>query len=219
MKRKIISILALVVVVTGTIFLTGCKDTEVTQPDVMVPTVNESSEVLDEIQNAETEVEIDNVKAGLLAVMSGEKAFVDEQNQEVLINDFNLPSEEAIKVKEYAFVDFDKDGNEELIILTDSNYGAYIVFHYEDANIYGYVINIRSLENLKVDGSFSGNSGIGATTYFKMEFDKNTYEMIEVAKNFENDAEYVISGEKVTKELIDTFVADWNEKENLVFEK
>ena len=94
----------------------------------------------------------------LLKALNNETKVIDENNNELLLSEYKLPSDENIEIEKRTFVDLDSDGNNELVALTKSNYGAYIILRHENNMVYVYTINIRSLNNLKEDGTFIGNN-------------------------------------------------------------
>ena len=102
---------------------------------------------------------------------------------------------------------------------TDSNYGAYLIFHFYNNKIYGYVIGIRSLENLKKDGSFMGSNGADSSVYSKMSFEKDKYTIKEEAVNDGTNNVYKINNKNVTVEEINEFVQNWNLKEDVTYIK
>src|SRR5574344_1409304 len=112
----------------------------------------------------------------LLDVLKNNAKLINENNEEILFKDYRIPGCVTTEANQYAFTDLDKDGIDELIAKTTSDYGAYIIIHYDkkgDGKIYGYMIEARSLENLKADGLFMGSNGADYSEYLSMSFDKN----------------------------------------------
>ena len=155
----------------------------------------------------------------LLDVMNNEEKFINKDNKEVYLKDFKIVEEQTAKVDKYAFVDMDKDGIEELVIYTTSDYGAYVILHYENNKVYGYMIGVRSLENLKTDGSFMGSSGANSNEYSRMTFNKNSYSIKTEAVYDGTDKIYKINNEKVSEKEIKEYVENWNKKENVSWSK
>ena len=160
-----------------------------------------------------------DTKQLLLNVMNNKQKFIDEDNNEVYFKDFKIVENQTAKVDKYAFVDMDKDGTEELVIYTTSDYGAYVILHYENNKVYGYMIGVRSLENLKTDGSFMGSSGANSNEYSRMTFNKNSYSIKTEAVYDGTDKIYKINNEKVSEKEIKEYVENWNKKENVSWSK
>ena len=155
----------------------------------------------------------------LLDVMNNEEKFINKDNKEVYLKDFKIVEEQTAKVDKYAFVDMDKDGIEELVIYTTSDYGAYVILHYENNKVYGYMIGVRSLENLKTDGSFMGSSGANSNEYSRMTFNKNSYNLETEAVYDGTNKDYKINNANVSEKEIKEYVENWNKKENVSWSK
>ena len=160
-----------------------------------------------------------DTKQILLNVMNNKQKFIDENKKEVYLKDFKIVENQTAKVDKYAFVDLDKDGVEELVIYTTSDYGAYVILHYENEKVYGYMIEVRSLENLKADGSFMGSNGANSTEYLRMKFNKNSYTIETEAVYDGNEKVYKINNANVSEKEIKDYVENWNKKENVSWTK
>lgn len=157
----------------------------------------------------------DKIQTLLKDVMNNKKEFTTENNKEVLLKDFVIIDDEKAQVDKYATVDMDSDGIEELIILTTSEYGSYVVLHYENGIIYGYKIGIRSLESLKKDGTFIGSSGATSNEYLTMSFDKNKYKTTAFAIYDTVNNVYEVEGKKVSEEFAKEYTDKWAERESV----
>lgn len=155
------------------------------------------------------------VQALLSDVMNNKKKFTTENNKETYLKDFVIIENQKAKVDKYAYVDMDSDGILELVILTTSDYGAYVVLHYENGVIYGYKIGIRSLESLKKDGTFISSSGATSNEYSTMSFDKNKYKITAFAKYDTVNNVYEVDGNKVDKEVAKEYTDNWSKRENV----
>ena len=151
--------------------------------------------------------------------MNNKQKFIDEDNNEVYFKDFKIVENQTAKVDKYAFVDMDKDGTEELVIYTTSDYGAYVILHYENSKVYGYMVGVRSLENLKTDGSFIGSSGANSNEYLRMTFNKNSYNLETEAVYDGTNKDYKINNANVSEKEIKEYVENWNKKENVSWSK
>lgn len=161
----------------------------------------------------------DNTKQILLDVMNNKHKFIDENNKNVYLKDFEIVEGQTAEVETYAFVDMDDDGIDELIIYTTSDYGAYVILHYENQEVYGYMIGVRSLENLKSDGTFIGSNGADSHEYLRMEFNKNEYSIETEAVYDKIDKIYKINDTDVSEKEIKDYTEKWSKKEDVSWSK
>ena len=150
----------------------------------------------------------------LLKALNNETKVIDENNNELLLSEYKLPSDENIVIEKTTFVDLDSDGNNELVALTKSNYGAYIILRHENNMVYVYTINIRSLNNLKEDGTFIGNNGVQSYAYMKLSFNKNLYESKILAEVNKTENIYKINEKDVSKETFLDYENEFNNKKD-----
>ena len=150
----------------------------------------------------------------LLKALNNETKVIDENNNELLLSEYKLPSDENIVIEKTTFVDLDSDGNKELVALTKSNYGAYIILRHENNMVYVYTISIRSLNNLKEDGTFIGNNGAQSYAYMKLSFNKNLYETKILAEVNETENVYKINEKDVSKQTFLDYENEFNNKKD-----
>ena len=150
----------------------------------------------------------------LLKALNNETKVIDENNNELLLSEYKLPSDENIEIEKTTFVDLDSDGNNELVALTKSNYGAYIILRHENNMVYVYTINIRSLNNLKEDGTFIGNNGAQSYAYMKLSFNKNLYETKILAEVNKTENIYKINEKDVSKQTFLDYENEFNNKKD-----
>ena len=150
----------------------------------------------------------------LLKALNNETKVIDENNNELLLSEYKLPSDENIVIEKTTFVDLDSDGNNELVALTKSNYGAYIILRHENNMVYVYTISIRSLNNLKEDGTFIGNNGVQSYAYMKLSFNKNLYETKILAEVNETENIYKINEKDVSKQTFLDYENEFNNKKD-----
>ena len=150
----------------------------------------------------------------LLKALNNETKVIDENNNELLLSEYKLPSDENIVIEKTTFVDLDSDGNNELVALTKSNYGAYIILRHENNMVYVYTINIRSLNNLKEDGTFIGNNGAQSYAYMKLSFNKNLYESKILAEVNKTENIYKINEKDVSEQTFLDYENEFNNKKD-----
>ena len=112
--------------------------------------------------------------------------------------------------EQYAFVDMDNDNIDELVIF-DSMMNYYLVLHYENEKVNGYRIDVRSLIDLRTDGSFMTSSGAGINSISNMCFDGSECKVIDKALANDYDQEYFIDGKKTDQKTSKKYFDDWNE--------
>lgn len=150
----------------------------------------------------------------LLKALNNEIKVIDENNNELLLNEYKLPSDENIEIEKTTFVDMDNDNNKELVALTKSNFGAYIILRYENNIVYAYTISNRSLNNLKEDGTFIGSNSASSYAYMKLSFNKNLYDTKILAEVDKNNDIYRIDGKDVSKETFIDYENKFNNKKD-----
>ena len=112
--------------------------------------------------------------------------------------------------EQYAFVDMDNDNIDELVIF-DSMMNYYLVLHYENEKVNGYRIDVRSLIDLRTDGSFMTNSAAGINSISNMCFDGSECKVIDKALANDYDQEYFIDGKKTDQKTSKKYFDDWYE--------
>ena len=120
-----------------------------------------------------------DIKSELKKVINNERSFITEGGYEVLFKDYEI-IDGKYEINSFTYIDLDDDGVEELVTLI-SDYLVYMIFHYEEGNIYGYMLGIHMFEELKTDGTFMGSSGSNDNEYLRISFDKNTYKLENIA--------------------------------------
>lgn len=192
---------------------------EVTSVDYKEEFYQEQIKKYFEDENIIAKQDSENIKQILLDVMNSKHKFIDENNKNVYFKDFEIVEGQTAEVETYAFVDMDDDGIEELIIYTTSDYGAYVILHYENKEVYGYMIGIRSLENLKADGTFIESNGADSHEYSRMKFNKNEYSIETEAIYDRIDKIYKINDTDVSEKEIKDYTEKWSKKEDVSWSK
>ena len=102
------------------------------------------------------------IDAQFLSVLNSEAPFISEDGKSVLLKNYSYGNNGATEVyyavpQEYAVVDLDGDGTNEVVVDITSSQTHYMVFHKYNNSIYGFIIGRRSLQYIKKDGSFYGS--------------------------------------------------------------
>lgn len=160
-----------------------------------------------------TENQNDEAREALQRVLENEQTFT-AQNTKYTLEKYHFQTyDNAYYVfvpEQYAFVDMDNDNIDELVIL-DSMMKYYLVLHYENEKVNGYRIDVRSLIDLRTDGSFMTSSAAGINSIGNMCFDGSKCKVINKALANDNDQEYFIDSKKTDQETSKKYFDDWNE--------
>lgn len=200
----------------------------------------QSSDITSNVTNTSSNEEDNNI---LLSVLHSEKPFITEKGQTVFLKDYKplykypedtdyYQSENLFAPYEYAFVDLDKDGQNELIISELPDADTYLILHKSNDKIYGYSLYVRWFQSLKSDGTFLSSGGAFSHDYNTINFDENKYNISTFATfdfvgddkkpssnkyGFDPDYEksvFEIDGEKVSFEKIEEFAEEWDKRPN-----
>jgi len=154
----------------------------------------------------------------LLDVLNNEKPFINESGETVYLKG-HKPFDLANAIPErYALVDFDADGEKELVIYIKSDVGAYTVFHIYNDKVYGFDFMEREMIFLKEDGTFVQSSGAGVNSFVTLRFEKDKCNTVEQA--YLDDTEYVyrINGTSSTVEAVNEYSAEFYNKSDVIWE-
>ena len=154
----------------------------------------------------------------LLEVLYNKRPFVDEAGTEGFLSDYKWKRQGLPAVPEkYTFVDMDGDDTNELVVYVTPEFGFYLVFHIDNGNIYGYGFGVRTLINLKTDGTFADSAGAGIVGFYSVYFRGNKCESVE--KAFINDMEhlYRLNGTSATEEDAKAFSDAFYKKEDVTW--
>lgn len=142
---------------------------------------------------------------------------------------FDVPSlfdlnDEYMKIWEYAVVDLDADGQDEVVLFVvgaAGDTGGKLILHREGEKVYGYKVDNRKLVDLKTDGTFYYSEGLGGTedgiavitnlSGSNMELDRITYAK---EKNGEFDT-FTVDREPATEEEYLDRVSQQEKKTNV----
>lgn len=148
--------------------------------------------------------EIDNDSLLLDAINNKKKVIY--KDKEVFYKDIVIVDKETADVDKYAFVDFDNDDNNELVVLTTLDYGAYVLLHRENDKVYANVIGIRSMNSLKKDGTFKASSGADNFDIATLKFDGEKCENKVLATFDKENKIYEINDKKVKLAKIEEYI-------------
>lgn len=156
---------------------------------------NEKNATTEETQ----EVSVDDI---YMSVLKDEKKYVSENNEETLFSEYMSGYEGRDAKVSYTLIDFDRDNENEMIILIDSFDGFYLILNYEDGTVYGFEDVIRGMIIIKEDGTYVGSGGADVHAVYRCTFEKNKRIVEELASS--DWGTYVVGGKPATKAEYDT---------------
>lgn len=149
-----------------------------------------------DVNNSDLVVKQASSEEVLMQVLKAEKEFIDPTLKEILITSLTI-EDSPVKINQYCFVDLDGDNESELLGVTDSYYGYYLVLNIENNIIYGYIVNKNDMDYINNKGIVLNNVD-SSTFYERFEFDKGTYKKAVLASS-ENNI-FIINKEEVLEE-------------------
>ena len=185
---------------------------------------SENDELINEIQKAyHTNLKLDFLPYNkndikLFSVLKSEESFSEKDGKEIFLDDFHSEFSENYTPSSYVFIDLDKDNSNELVVYAD-NGNSYLIFRNTDNNIYSYELPVRSFSNLKTDGTFMMSQGALLNEFASISFENSKYVIKTLAKAYyqtsDNENVFEIDGKSVSKDAIEKFTNEWNQKENV----
>ncbi len=155
-----------------------------------------------------------NTSNVLIDAMNSKREVLLDGNK-TLFKDIHIVENDYAIPDKYTFIDLDNDNIEEIVVLTTSYYGEYVILRYNNKEVYAYPLGYRSMEILNKDGSFLGSGGAAVSSYCKMKFTNNKMEITEEAYSDSTSNEYKINDKDVSKEEIEAYITQWNNKEEV----
>lgn len=152
-------------------------------------------------------------KTAIFDSVSGKEFYIG-QIQETINPDI------PIEPTSFSVVDMDMDEIEELILtlaISPSNTYGYLVLHYQEEVVYGYIFSQRSLSELKVDGTFWASAGAGDVSICSISFDKETYEINQFTYSESlayPEMRYIVNHRESTESEFEEAIQQWSEKKN-----
>ena len=152
----------------------------------------------------------------LLSVLYNEVPFTEESGRLVYMKDYSLSETSPVYVvpDKYSFVDFDRDGTDELVAHLQPDFSGYLLFRLVGETVFGYELGEKSMIDLKADGTFTQSGGAGMNVHVSLYFQKFAYALTEIA--YQNESaeygEYRISGSAATQEGYQAFFKAYSNK-------
>lgn len=193
--------------------LCGCKNQVSIEDTTAQNTATQGSE---DSETNPTNTENTPEQNKLLSVLYNEVPFVEESGRYVYMKDYSLSEVPPVYVvpDKYTFVDFDRDGTDELVAHLQPDFRGYLVFRLCGETVYGYEFGERSMMDMKADGTFTGSGGAGLHIHVSMQFQESGYALTELAYQDESAEyrEYRINGKAATQEDYQAFYKAYSDK-------
>lgn len=179
--------------------------------------LNKQKEEIESLKQDSTSEQINNNSEShkdlFLNVLEGKQKYINESNKEVYISEFgnsdwNISVPNEGKVKEYAMVDMDGDGAEELVAIISGYDEFVLILHYQDGNIYGFADGHRALTQLKTNGYYYASCGAACGSVYQMTFNKNSKTNKELS--YSDGESYRLNNKKTSKSEYDKFMNEFN---------
>ncbi len=162
------------------------------------------------------------ISDSFLSVLKSEKTFFDKSGNSVYLKDYRLGTNIGVQGPyavpcEYAIVDFNSDGINEMFVYVSQAFGTSMVFREDGDNVYGYEFGEKEIENLKDDGSFSRIRRNGETVSFfeGLSFDGTSCQTTEKAYINETTQKFRLNGESSPQESVKVYQRDFNRKSSV----
>ena len=177
----------------------------------------EESETTEQTNTSENANPIEKSEL-LLGVLRNETKFIDEDGKEIYLKDYKLTDSTLDAVYEmHTWVDFDSDGQNELVVYVTPKTGVYLVFHIENGQVFCFEFAGRGMLFLKEDGTYVGSEGAAIQGYYSLNFKNLTYEEMELAYIDDLKKEFRLDGNNATEEEFEVFYVDFCKKKDVTW--
>ncbi len=187
--------------------LTGCgggSDETIPPTEITIPPTTEPP------TEPETEPPVD-VEGALWASIEDICNIVTEDGNTTTLGGYLMRNYGAYPAS-CALVDFDGDGQNEMVVSTTSQEVSYVVMHYSDGYVFAFNFGFRELECLKTDGSFIASNSAYETSYCRLRFSGGRCITICEASSDDANQIYKRNGEPTTKQDVNDFSKRWYSK-------
>lgn len=107
-----------------------------------------------------------------------EQEGVENKGKHILWKDVLADKDFPRDIQQFTVFDLDGDGAPEVLLELAVN-GDRMVFHFEKGEIYGFMIPLRGMTDLKRDGSSDGSDGADDTSISKFQFKDGTCKYVD----------------------------------------
>ena len=150
------------------------EEKQVMETETQTSTEETQSATEENESDVVTKQQADNVQSKYLAVLRNEATFIDTNNDSNTSYMNNIFYGEGVTCtpKQFALVDYDRDGESEVCVQIDLGFDSeFVVLHYFDGEVYGYTFVYRGMEQIGNNGYFIGSNGAAYTDILSLQFD------------------------------------------------
>ena len=162
------------------------------------------------------------------AVLNGDADYIETGGKcrnlyQLMQSGFTPEDSVGITLKSFTKIDLDDDGVQEVVLqCARIDVPLSIILRYYEGDVYGYVRQLRQLEDLKADGTFYFSSGafdhgIGKVTFEEKEYSTDEITYCKSHYDAPDDGEFMqidffVSKEPVTGDKFETAIQQQEEK-------
>ena len=215
MKRMYV-LLAVLCLFSG--MLTGCKrpEVEVNHPaETVAMETQPTPSTAEEETEAETQPPVDTDRL-LQDALAGVHSVISPDGQSEKLPDYLKSRYKAVPTA-YTFVDFDWDGQKEMVICTDREEASTIVLHCSEEDVFLHPFSSRELMMLKTDGSFYGSSGAANAEFYTLRFNGGGLVNVCQGKGNHEEGVYELDGNVCSESAFVEFEEKWYDKADAIW--
>lgn len=159
------------------------------------------------------ETESININQIMMSALEGSFPILSQSGQYEKLPEY-LAQQYYAAIVSYAYVDFNRDGHNEMVVRTDSVEVANVVLYYAAEDLFFFSFSEAQMKQIKSDGTFSGVTG-DQLTYSTLEFPGGGYRLQNLAKADYVASVYTVDGVACGEESFVKFEKDWALKQNI----
>lgn len=172
---------------------------DMNEPTYMEPTNDESINI--SFVDADTYIPNGRTPEALVDVILNNGEFINTTtNNNTTLSEF-MYDDNKFEIAQYCVVDLNGDNINEIIAYGKTE--SAVIFHYEAGNVYSFNRSFRGTKRISINGIIEGSSGAAYTSYFRIDFNKDTYTertLYEI-----RDDGYFIDGVDVESDILSTY--------------
>ena len=158
----------------------------------------------------------DTAESLLFQALRNEHPVLNEFDRESTLSNYLYDYFYAVATA-YTLVDFNEDGQMEMVVLTDNSYTNHIVLHADGQTVSACSFDYWEMQDLKADGSFIVSSEAGKTAYCRLRFQYGRCITWDIASvDYQADS-FLINGESSTAAAMTDFIAQWQSKTSAIW--